>query len=1247
VSLGNVPAGGACVSDDDCAIGTYCDEGRCVKLQRPFNALYLYYRSGDRRFTEILGIYWHQRGDEGYRVLFPLYWHFWEPSRRTRVIFPFYARHRDDGALITSTFVLNFQYRFTPRERNYRFWPLVMWTDYGERGSGLTVLPIFHRAREGTRTSTVIPLFLSGYNIDPATGLSQGMVAGLYYWHRHGDFSSRAVVPLFYHRRSPRRSFTWVLPLIFHSRHEDRRSLWVLPFGGYGGDSQSATALFLTPPLYYRRHKQHARLYALPFFVYRRDFRDSLFIGGPVYRGGWPGGSSFGVFPLLFTRSERDRAFQVLFPVYWHFRSPDRSFTLAGPIFHRRRGPRSTTGLFPVALHHHDRKAGNRMAFVLPLFYYDSVDHYLRSRLITPLFLYERDTDAQVRHWGLLAPPFYSRRDPDREVDTLIPLLLRWHDKIERSTTWVVGPVVLNSDPEGGSQVAFPLFWRFRDARTGATTSLLFPLAYRHRRPDGSHLNIFFPFYYGRRARSWSAGLLPLVHAGASPDRGHMVVFPVFWHVKRPSGSVTSVVGPIFHRRDAKGWMGGLAPLLFFGNHGGTRWQVLFPAAWHLSSQNEGYHTAVLGSAFWTRGRHGTAYGLLPLYAGGVWKGLSFQTVVPPIFYYSRHQTTGDGSTIFLTYYGWRRGDVKGHLVLPLFYYRRDRSSLRTAVLPLFYYRRRPTEQMLVTPAGGFRRDAASGRLDAVAGPIVVHRGPTARGFAVIPLLMHWKRPQQQSSTTVLLPLGVHHRSPHQVALVGFPILWRFRDADQSSLVLFPFCWHVRQQRGLSFDVAFPVVWSFRSSSNRRVLVAGPVFRDRSESRTLTGAFPLGLYRRDGRGSLLLTLPFFYYRHKFEPGERTYLFPPFYARTYRTGHALGLLPLIFHKWTPERRYSILAPVFWYTASPNESRRLVVAGPFFARKHADVHQVGLAPIFYTAWDRLGSRSLAVLPIFYARREVARTAVYTLAGGYDRSPLRTQWYAATYFQRSSPGSSLDLFVPLFLRHRNHLQGRTTLLMPPLYYGQWSADRAFHLFFPVVWRYRRVDQAGTVVFPLFWDFNDRYATRTTLALPLFIRHRNHTARTTSWVLPPGIWVRTKPEAFDAVVFPVLWHFGSARSSSTVGFPLYWDFKSQNGRTTLLIPLLLHLDRPAHRTHVVLNTYYRRDKKTPTWRFIFLPLVDVNRERPKDIQVDILGGLFGYERVGRNRLLKIFFYSFPISPAKSATAGAGRPRRSAALRR
>jgi hypothetical protein len=1185
-----MPAGGACQNDDQCAEGTYCEAGKCTLFQPPtVYGPYFYYRSGDRRLTTVMGVYWHRRGVEGYRLLLPFYWEFWSPEEESRVLFPFYYRLEWPREGVATTVIPPFQFRKTPTERNYRLWPLVFWTDYGERGSGLTIFPLFHRAREGTRTATALPLLLSGYNIDRARNKSQALVLGLVYWNTDGTFRSRALLPFFYHASSPGKSFTWVLPFNFHSRRDRDRTVLLLPFAFYSGGPDHATAASLVPPLFYRREGSASRLYALPFFYYDRQ--------------------------------------------------GDRSFFLGGPVFYHRRASRVTAGVFPVALHYSDRTAGERMTMVLPLFYSDSWDHHLRARVISPLFLYERDTDAGVKHWGLVVPPFYSRRDQDREVDLLLPVFLRWRNKAEESTTWVFGPFIFNRDPEGGSQIAFPVFWRFKDAKTGAATSIAFPLFYRHRRPDGSHFNLLLPFYYRRQMEdeSGSWGVLPLLHVGRGPGRFHAVLFPALWHVKTPK-STTTVVGPVFYQsRPGGAWHGGLAPFFFAGSEEGDSYHVLFPALWHLRSRREGYHTVVAGPAFWTKSGKGHAAGLLPLFAVGRWRGTSFQAVLPPLFYRSATAATGESTTLAGLYYGWTRRGERGHALFPLFYTRRTEDSLRVAALPLFYYRREREARLLVTPVGGFRKDTRTETFEGLFGPYAFHSSPTARGFAILPLFMRWTRPRDEAQTTILLPFGVSHTSPRLSAFVWFPVVWRFAEPGQRSLVIFPIFGRLRQQGGIRADVVFPLFFSIRSD-RRRTHVLGPAFYDQTPDRLHAGLVPLGFYRRDGKGSTLLALPFLWYHRRASDNERTWVFGPGYFRRYQAGYGMGLVPIFFHKRTPESRYTILAPLFWDVESPPEQSRTVLFGPALYRRKADRRAVGLLPLFYTSWQRREGYTVALAPVFYRRKALDRSALYTPLFGFDRTPERSQWYTGLFFHRQSPTSRLDILLPAFLRYRDDLKGETTLLTPPLYYARWSTERSFHLAFPLVWRRRTVDTATTVVFPLFWDHNDRFASRTTVVAPLFLRHRDYTAKSSSLVLfPCATWFRMRRTAWDAIGLPLFWHFGGKKRSTTVGFPLYWDLKRGENRTTLALPFYVRLDRPAERKQFFIpNTYFLQDKKNGTYQFFFFPLLRVERDRPKDLYVEFLLRALAYRRVGRNRSLTVLGITFRLEPTAAKTSGA-----------
>lgn len=1225
-----------CLQDENCADGFFCDNGQCIPIQTETNYLYLYYRSGDRRFTEILGIYWHRRGEqEGYRILFPLYWHFWNPEERSQVLFPFYFRFDNSAEKITNIVVPPFQFRQTPTEKNYRFWPLFFWTDYGPRGSGITVLPLFHRAREGTRTAMILPLFLSGYNRDPARGYSQGLLGGLYYWHTEKQESSKALIPLFYHHSAPERSFTWAMPLNFAWRRGEKRNLLLFPFFYRSQHPQQTLALNLVPPLIYYRERQESYLFALPFFYHHRNPSQSLFIGGPFYRSYHQDNDSgtWGIAPLLFTKSSAAQSYQILFPIFWRFRTPEKHFVLLGPLFHHRTKTQVTSGIFPAMLYHHNHQEGNRISFFLPLFYYDSVQNYQHSHIITPLFLYERDQNAGVKHWGLLAPPIYSRRDTERNIDLLFPLFMRWHNKVERSTTWVWGGLfVFNRDPEGQSQTFFPIFWRFKDAQSGAVTSILFPLYWRHRRADGSHFNILFPFYYKRSGAAFSSGLIPLFYVGKSPTHRYAVLFPIFWYVKNAQAS-THVLGPFFYRTSSKGWQAGLAPIFFAGRNQGNSHQVLFPLFWHFSSAREDYNTVVAGPFFWTRSRKSHAVGLVPLFAAGESNGVQFQTILPPLFYRSQNKQTGASKLLAGLYYSSRSADTSTKVFFPLAYYKKSANSTTTAFLPFFYHRNQPQSRLLITPLGGFRqRTGPDNRLDGIIGPFVFHCSPQTRGFALLPLFIHWSNPAENTRTSVLFPLGVRHISPQQNALVWFPFFWRFTSPAERSLVAFPIYWRLRQRAGMNADVVFPLFWSFRSAQ-RKLHIAGPAFYHRSSDKVQAGVFPLAFYSRNKQRSAFSLLPLIFYRHQFEEGRRTWIFGPTYFKKYSDGYSAGILPLFFIKNTPEQHYAILLPVFWHSADRQTGSRITFVGPFFYQRGFDNQAVGIAPLLYHSWNSIGGRTTFALPLFYYHKEIGQSAIYTPLFGYDRSMTRTQWYAGLFFQRRSAASAIDLFAPIFLRHRNNLTGMTNIFALPIYHGHWNAESSFHLFFPLVWRQKSIDHSSTVVLPFVWDFQNKYVSRTTVIFPLVLRHRDHVAQSTSYLTPPGLWIRNRPKATDAILFPIFWHFGGEKRSSTIGFPLYWDFKRGQNRTTIAFPLFWRFENAEEKSYIVLNNYYSRNKKNGTYNYLFVPLLQVQRKRPGDLKVEFIAGLAGYERIGRNRLLTIFFYTFPLKPTSSKT--------------
>lgn len=1105
-----------CEVDADCADGTICEQGACRRIQRPLNLLYLYYRSGDRRMQEILGVYWHRRGDSGYRVLFPLYWHFWRPESRARVVFPFY-------------------WRFDTRTRG------------------------------SSSTTRIVPPLLTGWTRASAPDRSRGLALGLYYWHRRGVrgqpayFATRVLLPLFAHRSTNESSFTWAFPLTFHWRNGHRSSLVLFPLLYRRTSADSSLTLNLVPPLVYHRSRASRQLIAPP--------------------------------------------------LVYHVRGKASSHTVVLPFLYRRavRGGRST-------------------------------------RIYSPLFFYERDADARLRHLALFAPPYYRRRDAERDIDAIPPLFWRWRNRAWQTTTWVAGPLVWNADPDGSSRTFFPFYWHFRDERYGSSTSVLFPLAYHRRRSDGSRFSMLFPCYWSRGKSSWSAGVLPLLFTGRANERGHAVLFPLFWHLRRGARR-TTVLLPAYYRAHERGWSAALFPLFFAGRDRGDSHQVLFPLYWHFRSRQDRFDTHVVGPAFHSRSARGRLFGLLPLFVAGRRDTRRFAAVPPLLFYYSK-QATGsarklDWTALVALYYGHRRGAERVDRLLPFFYYSRDGARARAtlALFPLAYYARERTRSTFLTPLAAIRRDDTRKLREGFVGPVLWRRTARHHTTVLLPLFVHHRDLAARSETSIVLPLAVRFRSPTKTADVLFPLFWRLTDPKQRSLVVFPFFWQLRQRAGRDVDVVFPLYWRVRTK-RRQVAILGPAFWSRTGPRRVAGFVPLGFYRRNERGSSFAALPFFYYGHDFKQRKRTFVAGPAYFRSYRQGYAAGLAPLLWHKRTPESQHTVVAPIFWHFSRPKERSSFTLAGPLLLRHKKDERSWALLPLLYRARDDRGGATTALAPLFYYRSEAAKRAFYTPLMGLYRSPDYAIWYAGPYLRWRSRWRALDLLFPLALRSTNRPARSTTVVALPAYFGSWRADASLHIVFPLLWQRRTLDASKTVVFPFYWDFNDRYRQRTVALLPLFVHSTDQTQRSRWLFTPPAIWIRWRPQSTDAVVFPLFWHFGRRNDGTTIGFPLYWDFRARERRSTVVFPFYWRFDRSDSRTTVLFNSYYWRSKRNAAFNYHFFPFFQLERRRLGDIRLEILAGLFGYERIGRNRLLTLFFFPFQLAPA-SRRAPPPQPRR------
>lgn len=935
--------GSPCTADDQCGRGTYCDEelGACAKIRRHINVLYMFYRSRDRRFTEIMGIYWHRSGQAGYRVIFPLYWSFWSPERSTRAVVPFYFDHRRQGA--RTVVVPPVQYSRSKDRTSVRVWPLLFYSRHSDGDSSFTLVPLLHRGRRGDRSLTVLPLLASFVRRDPSTGLSQGLIGGSVYWRRQGDHRSLAVLPLFYTRTSRERSFAWAAPLTFYRRSGQRRTVASFPLFFHRQGPTSSTTVATVPPLYHHRSEGRRRLYLPPLFGYHRTGEQRTVAVGSAYAHWGPERTAFGLAPLLFAGWSGPWRHLVIFPALWHFKSPNSTTTVAGPVYHRRAGERLWAGLAPLAFYHRSKNYVGLK--VLPLFAYSSRHNGTLHRVLSPLGIFRRDTDperaAPRTDLALFAPPYWHHRSARWSVDLAPPFFGHWHNRRTDSRTTMLGPLptFLYRRGDRNAQVVFPLFWRFASP---TRTTILVGTAYYRRTSTRLYAGLAPVFYYKKKPGYRSITALPLFrYTSADAPGRRRLISPAFFYEHHRERALTHwwTLAPFYYHRRGPRWEVDAMPPLF------ARWrdreeqkstlvggplilhrgkdsdaQVLFPVFWRFHDhatktrtavvfpvlfhrrEADGGTTTVAGPTYLRRKPDAWHAGVLPLIYFGQSNDRKRRhaVVFPALWHFERGKRAFTLAGPLLHRSTARRRTVAA---LPLAFASWDRQQPgqrhRLGLLPAFYYSRRPHGRLLVTPLFGF------------------HKRPTSLWWYAAPYLAYSSR---RSRLDMLLPLGFFHRD---------------RVAGRTTVFAMP-GYFGRWSKGSSTHVAFPVAWFSRRPA-RSTSVVFPAYWD---------------HHRRGLSRTTAVVPFYLRHHDQVRGTTSHLALPVWTRRHAHGTDAVVFPLVWH-FTGQRRVSTVAfPLYWR----------------FSRAHRDTRVV-----FPVYWDfaRGSRRTTVAVNTIYIRDKVKKT------------------------------------------------------------------------------------------------------------------------------------------------------------------------------------------------------------------------------------------------------------------------------------
>ncbi len=1058
----------------------------------------------------------------------------------------------------------------------------VSWTRQPD-ASSFAVWPLLYKSSKFGWAAPLLGSFTIG---DPDRGQAFGAKAFLYWW-----------------KTSPERSWGVGFPLVYHWRNGDDRNLLALPF-------------------VYRNTHRTGGLTISPFGYASRD--------GEARRGA--------VAWLYWFGSKGKSRHDVFFPFVWSFRSPGSSTTVVAPfVVHARRGESTFSMGFPLYFGGSNGAAGSSWKLLLPFFFQRRSDHGRRHTFIIALGGYRRDDDAASRTLLLLVPPIFHRRDPAREIDIYALLVGRVHDKVTDTTTSWAGPVARRTDPEGSSTIVFPLFGHFRDAATGATAHGLLPFYTRRTTPRETSTSILL--FYKRTFKDpskgglndgWSGGLFPVLFVGRRADRTHAVLFPLVWHFS-DSKSQTTVGGPFYLRKDRQGYDAGFLPLVYAGERGGEGYKVVFPLFWRFTSAKEASATTVFGPLFVHRGRDEWSAGLAPLvFAGGGKHGSHF--ALAPIFWRFRDEAADKTTTVALNVLHRRHGQETTFALFPLLHFRRGTRPGGThetsfTLFPLAHYRRDARSTVFASPVAAWTR--SPGRQAGFAGPYFWYRSATLAAKGIFPLHFDITTLATGERTRMFGPWFSIDAPTHRSRLL-FPFYGRYQDANETNTYVFPTYVRSRQSNGYALDAFLPLFWRSRSPSHSTTVV-GTWFRKTAPDRSSTGVLPVYFYTKNDERSVFVSLPLIYRRADFKAGTTRLLAGPYYRATRPSGHTTAAI-VWWSGREDAKSHKVLFPVYWSFSDSKAKSSSTLLGNVYWSRHDTRRSFGFLPILWISRDqRAGAGSTGIFPFFYTRYAPDQRTFLTLLFGWHRRPDRNWTYVLNFYRRDSVESTFTTVWPLYFRHVDKASETRTTVLLPVYFSRANPEGSLTAAALLFWRRRDVASSTTLALPLVFDFHTFHESRTTVVFPFMVRHRRHQEDSTSLVAGP--------------LLPLIWRFSSPGRATTVGFPLYWDFVRGSDRTTVIFPFWWHYRRPTSDSKWVLLFNYKKGlgPDAGTYRYQLFPFFQVAAKRPGDFLWEFLTGLFGYERIGRNRYAKVFFFSIPLEPAPAAaTSWYSAPRRS-----
>jgi len=1000
-----------------------------------------------------------------------------------------------------------------------------------------------------------------------------------------------AFPPLFVHRKPkpghPERFVHADLSLTFgwYATAKERRR-WINPVFMFFGGFSTRKTVWGAPLLLmgYRRIGEQFNFGQFPLvWWWGTKFVKNFFAVPFHYQQKTPDGF-MGVSALLFWYGHKDLGDANL--------ENDKRHFVAAPLFWRfDRGPKRYDFAF-LYVGGHDKLEGKRYGAVAPFAFWQRTEFGNRSELWTWAWIKRNDIARRRSAWAVPLLLTFNADKPDRRVLSVTPLVWHTENRLRGSRLTLVGPVGSYRDPQQRNQFVAPLYYRFHDQSTDATTQILLPLFVSRR--VGDDRAVWTLLGGGRRTSHGWAGAFPpaLTFMSRSDDGRRTSAFlGLVWHAYRPSsadkpGRNLWVVGPLafYDRRQGRAHLG-LIPLLSYASwdeH--RRLTMVTPLFWRVRDDEAQARTTVFGPIYAQRRADGASHGFAPIWFAGR-RGDHRYAVLPwlltgvtwnPV----RHERsftspwfvlrkTPEQQTIGVLALGW---DVQ----------RPD--ERHTAIVPIFYRRQIGDRALVLTPIGGHRRHGDTAT--SVFGPFAMRKTAHRKSWGLLPIVFHDRTDEQLGHVrqTGIVPVFYHRRSDEQDLDMWTPLVWRSRvggERPRRGLAIIPLYFRQRQPGGVDVDSTLAFFYSRDKHRRTHTLLLGPGFHRLSRKALDAGIVPLYWWHDAEKKRRLLALPaIFHFADKVKHEHTTIAVPLWFDRKRADGRRnWAAFPVVFggkrrHDFT---RFSLAPPGFVDVFRLGKNRRFTAVLPFYFRQQTCGFRIDDDP--KCRYEVLGSfpfflrgkghdRTTHGALVYYWDKDPGGYRLYTPLFGISQRPGELLgWYAGIVGVRTTTTHRRIFAFPLFFHRRHRLEDqRLTLVVPPLFVSRHRKDRRFFEAGLLVWQVKQQHKVTTAVVPPLFVYSHAYEERKLLwVAPLFIRD-NQIAKDEAWFAIPVLYTqRRRGKDFDFVQFPLVWHFERGTNAGTLGAFVWWDFQVKGKRLQMVPGAYLRWATPSLDTKVV----------------------------------------------------------------------------------